>query len=255
MKKFRHIFSFIVIALSSSALIYGCSSTNSGTTPPTTNTTVTPKAGTTYTYNKHEIDSSSTGKTSGDTVVNARVISSDTTFAGKSHVVVLYDDFDTMRYVIESNGDVSFYRASFGANGFVFANPTPWMTLPFGSKSTNSQIISGYDTIPIPSLGTSEIVTISGIADYLGTDEEDTGTTTKVKLASGGQARLTITITGISPLPVTGISSTQIFSFDNSIGYYFHSISKNIFPDVIALGFKGSMTSNEKTLMFYNLIK
>ena len=141
--------------------------------------------------------------------------------------MTIYDDFDTISYSIESNGEISFYRANFGSNGYVFNNPTPWLTLPFGSKQTGVQLFSGKDTIAVS--GQQEILTVVGTADYIGTDEVDTN---GVKLASGNQARLTITITGVSPIPVTGISSAQTFSFDGSIGNYFHSISKTIFPDV-----------------------
>jgi len=250
-KTLKHSLLLAVLAILAAGFISGCSS--SSTSQPGTNTTVTPKTGSTYTYNKHEADSSQTGVTSGDTLMTATVISSGTSYAGKDNVVTIYDDFDTLRYSIESNGDISFYRANFGSNGFVFNNPSPWLTLPFGSKQSGVQLFKANDTILVS--GQQEILQIIGTADYIGNDEVDTN---GIKLASGGQARLTIAITGLSPIPVTGISSTQTFSFDGSVGNYFHSISKTVFPDVSYFGttiIKGSMTSNDKKLKSYVLIK
>jgi hypothetical protein len=215
-----------------------------------TTTKVTPKTGSSYNYNRHEIDSTSSGKTTGDTAVSAVVISSDTTFAGKSHVVVLIDDYDTVRYTYESNGDVSFYRAGFGSSGFVFNNPTPWLTLPFGSKATGVTLFSTPQTIDYG--GNQETVTVTGTADYIGTDQ----ISVNGKTISSNQARLTITITGTSPAAVN-IISTQTFSFDPStIGYYFRQISNTIVND-IKIGplvlLPGNSTFNEKTLLSYTL--
>ncbi len=230
-----------------SVCLFSCKySADSGGTPETT---VTPKKGSTYTYNKHEVDSSTSGKTTGDTAVTAIVLASDTTFAGKSHVVILYDNFDTMRYVVESNGDISFYRDGFGSNGFVFNNPTPWLRLPYGSKGTG---ITLFDTTQEVSYGgNTETVKITGTGDYVGTDKLTVGG----KELSGGQAKLTIKISGTTPA-VINVTSTQTFSFGKSIGYYFHSISKTVFDDIKLFGttlLAGTTTSNEKTLTSFEL--
>ena len=143
-KAFKHSLLFLSLAVFAAVTISGCSSS---TTPPP-NTNVTPKTGSTYTYQKHEVDSSKAqGRTTSDSIIIAKVFSSGTTFEGKSNVVALYDDFDTLRFVIEANNDISVYKASFGSNGFVFANPSPWLTLPFGSKRTGVQLFSPKDTL------------------------------------------------------------------------------------------------------------
>src|SRR5689334_28811 len=100
---FRHFLVFASLAFVAAIVISGCSSSTTSTPPLPTN--VTPKSGSTYTYHKHEVDSSAAqGKTAGDSTIVAVVISSGTTFAGKSNVVTVYDDYDTLRYSIESNG-------------------------------------------------------------------------------------------------------------------------------------------------------
>src|SRR5207248_539411 len=125
----------------------------------------------------------------------------------------VYDDFDTVRYSIESNNDISFYRDSIGSNGFVFANPSPWMTLPFGSKQTNVHLFTAYDTVMYN--GQKITLIITGTADYVGTDKitKSDGST----FASGNQVKLTILVNGTAGgiVPIT-ISGTEIYSFDNS---------------------------------------
>ncbi|MEP7234939.1 MAG: hypothetical protein ABI778_06555 [Ignavibacteriota bacterium] len=231
-----------------------CSTTT--TNPPAGNTNVTPKAGTTYTYQKHQTDSSgTTGKTSTDSTIIATVISSGTTFQGKIDVLTLYDDFDTVRFVVEPNGDISVYRPTFGSGGFVFENPSPWLTLPFGTKKTGVMLFTKDTSITYASQ--NETLTLSATADYIGTDEVDTGAS-KTKLASGGQARITINITGTTPATVN-IKSVQTYSFDLSIGSYFHSISSTDFKDITIGGIvtvlPGNSSHTEKFLSSYNLIK
>jgi hypothetical protein len=243
--------SALLLSAFAGIMISGCSNT---TPPPINNTpaNVTPKDSSTYIYNRHEVDSTS-GKPATspqDTLITAVVVSSGKSFQGKNNVVTVYDDFDTLRYSVESNNDISFYRASFGSNGFIFKNPSPWLTLPFGTKLVNDTLFSTKDSISVQ--GTQEYLLIVGVADYLGTDEIDTGKT-PVKLASGNQVRLRIIITGTKPLPISGISSTQTYSFDGSIGNYFHSIANTIFPDVVLAGFRGSTTLTTKTLVTYHL--
>jgi hypothetical protein len=249
---------FIVLSLASFAvfLISGCSNSTTTTPPtPTTQTNVTPKAGSTYTYAKHEKDSAS-GKSSvtTDSIIVATVVSSGQKYQGKDSVVTVYDDYDTLRYHIESNNDVSVYRANFASNGYVFTNPSPWMTLPFGSKKTGVVLFPAHDTV-ISANGISETLTISGTVDYVGTDEIDTGTAHK-KFVSGPQAKLTITISGSSPV-VINITATQTYSFDYyTAGSYFHSIATTTFPDVkfaTTTLLAGSTSFSEKILTSMSL--
>src|SRR5439155_11227324 len=129
-----------------------------------------------------------------------------------------------------------------------FFNPSPWLTLPFGSKSTNVQLFPPHDTT-ITVQGQTETLTISGVAEYIGTDKDST-------LASGNQARVTITVSGTTPIPLT-ITSSQTFSFDGTIGNYFHEISNTIFPDIQVFGivlYPGSTTFYDKTLTSFTLV-
>ncbi len=246
-------FSGAFLALVACTMISSCSSTT--TTPPTTTQSkVTPKAGSTFTYTKHEKDSSS-GKpaVTSDSIVVATVVSSGIFYHGKDSVVTLYDDFDTLRYRVESNNDVSVYKPTFGSNGYTFNNPTPWLTLSFGAKNPDAQLFS-YDTT-ITVQGQSEKLVVTGTAHYIGIDEIDTGAS-HTKLASGNQANIVISIMGTTPLTVN-ISSTQTYSFDfYTTGCYFHSISNTLFPDVKFIGttvVPGSTTLTEKFLTSFNL--
>src|SRR5689334_10460165 len=109
---FRHFLVFASLAFVAGIVISGCCSSTTFTPPPPTN--FTPKSGSTDTYHKHEIDSSAAqGKTTGDSTIVAVVVSSGTSFRGKSNVVTVYDDYDTLRYSIESNGDVSVFKPNF----------------------------------------------------------------------------------------------------------------------------------------------
>src|SRR5438128_1802525 len=130
---FTRLFTLAIVAFFGAIMISGCKSDSTGTTTPTN---VTPKSGSSYTYTKHEKDSTSgqTPVTSDSTIV-AIVVASGS-YEGKANVVTLYDDFDTLHYQIENNNDVSIYLKQFGTSGFMFNNPTPWMTLPFVTKKT-----------------------------------------------------------------------------------------------------------------------
>jgi hypothetical protein len=245
-------FLFILTVFSSSIFFGGCSKDD--TTTPPANQTVTPKSGTSYTYAKHEKDSTS-GQSPmvTDSTIIATVISGGTTFEGKSNVVTLYDDFDTLRYQIESSNDISIYRSTFGTQGFLFVNPSPWLLLPFGSKSTGVQLFAFDTTVTIQ--GFPVPFHVVGTADYLGTDAI---TKNGSSFASGGQVKVTITITGNALGTSINVVSAQTYSFDPTIGGYFHSTSNTSIPDVTVLGqhaVTGSTSSTTKILTDFSLIK
>jgi hypothetical protein len=243
---------FILSVFTCSMFLNSCSKDD--TTAPATNTTVTPKAGSSYTYSKHESDSTSgQPAVSTDSTIIALVISGGTSYQGKSNVVTLYDDFDTLRYQIESSNDVSIYRSTFGTQGFLFVNPSPWLLLPFGSKSTGVQLFVFDTTVTIQ--GFPVPFHVVGTADYLGTDAI---TKNGSSFASGGQVKVTITITGNALGTSINVVSAQTYSFDPTIGGYFHSTSNTSIPDVTVLGqhaVTGSTSSTTKILTDFSLIK
>lgn len=242
-----------LVASFAAIIISGCGSTTT-IDPPVTNTIVTPKAGTTYTYAKHERDSTSgSASTSYDTTIVAKVDSSNITFDGKSGVVKLLDDVDTLRYVLETSGDVSIYLKQFGASGFYFTNPKPWMLLPFNAKTTGVSLFDTTESVTVQ--GNTIPVHVVGVADYVGADQI---TKNGSKFASGGQVKVTITADGNAFGTPVHIVSTQTYSFDGSIGGYFHSIGNTTVPDVVIFGatvLKGRTTDYTKILTDFNLIK
>ena len=245
---------FVVsLLLTSGAAFFGCSSSSQPSTPAGSSIVI-PKAGSTYTYSRHERDSTIGKKpTTTDSVVVATVISSGMPFEGKNNVITIDDDFDTLRYVFESSNDITIYRASLGSNGFVFFNPTPWITLPFGSKMTGVQVIS-FDT-SVSAQGATIPVHISGVADYIGVDSIVKGSS---KYASGSQVKLTVTITGsIFGTPIV-ITASQSYSFDISKGGYFHSVTETQIPNVVILKtqiLQGNTSLVEKILTDFTLLK
>lgn len=250
---FKHLVFVAMLASIASVVVSGCSS--SSTTPPETKTIVTPKSGTTYTYAKHHRDSTSgmAPNTPPDTTIIAIVDSSNITFDGKSGVVKLLDEADTLRYILETSGDVSIYLKTFGSGGFFFTNPKPWMLLPFNSKTTNDTLFDAMESVTVQ--GNSIPVRVLGIADYVGTDEI---TKNGGKFASGGQVLVTITVSGQVLTTAVKITSTQKYSFDGSIGGYFHSISNTTVPDVVIGTFQvlqGRTSDDTKVLIDFNLIK
>ncbi|MFI5264501.1 MAG: hypothetical protein ACHQM6_08305, partial [Candidatus Kapaibacterium sp.] len=153
----------------------------------------------------------------------------------------------------ESTNDVSIYRAQFGANGYVFNNPTPWLLLPYGSQKTGVSLFA-FDT-SISVQGFSVPFHVTGTADYLGTEtESNIGNTGKT--ISGGQVKVTIAITGTALGTTVNIVSTQTYSFDPAIGGYFHSVSNTTIPDVSVIGthvITGSTSVTTKILTAYTL--
>ncbi len=247
---------FIAFAFAS-AFLSGC---KSDTVTATDSGAVTPKAGSSYTYNQHYKDSTNTGITENDSIIVATVISSGLTFEGKNNVITLHDGngADTLRYVMESNGDVSVYRANFaanvGASPISFTNPTPWMTLPFGSKKTGVALFTAYDTINFN--GANIPLVIVGTGDYIGTETLVDGTGKKI--ASGNKAKLTITVSG-SYLGVNiNIIVGQTYSFDPTIGGYFASVGTFNLPPVSFLGtviIQSDESTKTRVLTSYSLIK
>jgi len=237
------------IALIFSVAMIGCS--DSGTTTTNNNTPVTPKAGSSYTYKKHTADSTSGGSmVTTDSQVVALIVSSGLAAHNHDNVITSYDDWDTVQYAIESNGDVSLYVDKFTAFGYSIANPTPWLRFPFGSKSDSVQVVTADTNI---SLGGIPIaIHVSGVMHYVGT-ETLTGTTS----ASGGVATFTLNITasaagGFVKFSVIG---NQRLAYDPSIGNYFHYTKDLTVPDVAAAGITGGTQHTEKTLVSYNLVK
>lgn len=239
------------------SLISGC---KSDSTTSTDSGAVTPKAGSSYTYAQHYKDSTNTGVTENDSIIIATVISSGLTFQGKSNVITLHDGngADTLRYVMESNGDVSVYRANFTANvaaaPISFANPTPWMTLPFGSKKTGVALFTAYDTISVSSQ--SIPLVIVGTGDYIGTETLVDGTGKKI--ASGNKAKLTITVTGSFSGIVLNAVIGQTYSFDPTIGGYFASVGTFNLPPVSFFGttvIQDDQSTKTRILTSFSLIK
>lgn len=243
------VFILTVVATFFIACDSGNDTTNGGAT------IVTPKAGSTYTYTRHQRDSTSgqAPQTKDDTVV-ATVVSSGTSFEGKSNVITLVEaGGDTIRYVMESNGDVSVYNQTFSYGGFSFTNPNPWVTFTFGSKNRNVQ---AFDTTQTVSFGSFTVpLTIVGTVNYLGTEELGHGGDT---LASGGMAELVVKTTGVVIGDTITVTATRTISFDPSIGGYFHAVDNVIVPDIIVFGqtvVQGSASLKEKVLLDYTLIK
>lgn len=127
------------------------------------------------------------------------------------------------------------------------------MLLPFGSKTTKVTLFDTTENVTIQT--TTVPVHIVGIADYVGPDEI---TKNGSKFTSGGQVKITITATGnVIGTPVK-IESTQTYSFDGTIGGYFHSISNTTVPDVVIFGtpvLQGRTSDDIKILTDFNLIK
>ncbi len=253
----RSIQSFTLAIVAGSAMFFnGCSDT----TTSTTSGPVTPKTGSSYTYSQHYKDSTNTGVTENDSTIVATVISSGLTYQGKDNVITLHDGngADTLRYVMEANGDVSVYRANFTANVSVapisFVNPTPWMTLPFGSKKTGVALFTAYDTINVK--GTNIPLVIVGTGDYIGTETLVDGTGKKI--ASGNKAKLTITVTGSYLGANISVVVGQTYSFDPTIGGYFASVGTFNLPPVSLFGttiIQGDQSTKTRVLANFSLIK
>jgi hypothetical protein len=249
----RNLFVSLSIALILTISAIGCS--DSGTT--TENKPVTPKAGTTYTYTQHRSDTTnSVPFNPTDSERTALVLLSGSSFGGKTNVIIQWEDTtaqnnDTMRYVIESNGDISIYNPSFGTSvagqRIDFINPTPWLQIPFGSKSTGVQLFAMDTAITLPLVG-KQTLHIVATADYIGTEDLQVN---NQSLANGGKAMITITIS--NPLLPAPVVAKQIYSYDPSLGGYFHSISTLSVPAVIT--FPQSHTLTERTLVSYHLVK
>jgi hypothetical protein len=236
------------VALLFSVVMIGCS--DSGTTTTETKP-VTPKAGSSYTYQKHTADSTSGGSMmTTDSQVVATIVSSGLTVHGHDNVITSYDNWDTVYYAIESNGDVSLYVDKFSAFGYSIANPNPWLTFPFGSKSDSIQVVTVDTNISVGGLPIA--IQVRGVMHYNGT-ETLTGSTS----ASGGVATFALNITasaagGFVKFSVLG---NQRLAYDPSIGNYFHYTKDLTVPDVAAAGITGGTQHTEKTLVSYNLVK
>ena len=247
---------FIALAFVAT-LISGC---KSDSTTSTDSGAVTPKPGSSYTYAQHYKDSTNTGVTENDSIIIATVVSSGLTYQGKSNVITLHDGngTDTLRYVMESNGDVSVYRANFTANvaaaPISFANPTPWMTLPFGSKKTGVALFTAYDTISVNSILIPLVIV--GTGDYISPETLVDGTGKKI--ASGNKAKLTITVTGSYSGIMLNVIVGQTYSFDPTIGGYFASVGTFNLPPVSFFGttlIQGDQSTKTRILTSFSLIK
>ena len=253
MKRLANLFSALLMVLFVVTSFVAC---ESGTDDPgTTPTAVTPKAGTSYTYAKQQRDSvSGEAPTTKDSLVIATVISSGTTFEGKSNVISLDDDGDTMRYVMESNGDVSIYRKELFTYGdFTYVSPQPWLKYPIGSKLSGVILFEAdttmmVQTFPVP-------VHIVAKANYLGTEElKKDGNA----FADGGKAEIVVTVTGSLSGVSVKVTGTQTVSFDPKIGGYFRLSDYFEIPDVKVLGqtfLQGNTSLTTKILTSFSLIK
>lgn len=253
MKRLANLFSALIITMFVVTSFVACESeTDSDGTP---STTVTPKAGTTYTYAKQQRDSvSGESPTTTDSIVVATVISSGTTFEGKSNVISLDDDGDTLRYVMESNGDVSIYlKELFTYGDFTFISPEPWLKYPLGSKMSGVVLFEADTNMQVQSF--SVPVHITATANYLGTEElKKDGNA----FADGGKAEVVVTVNGsLSGVNVTVVGKRSL-SFDPKIGGYFRSTDETIIPDVKVLGqtfLQGNTSLTTKILTSFSLIK
>src|SRR5688572_1220302 len=253
MKRLAHLFSYAIILMLVVTSFVACESETDGGTP--TETKVTPKAGTTYTYAKQERDSVSGGSpTTRDSIVVATVISSATNFEGKSNVIALDDDGDTTRYVMETNGDVSIYlKELFTYGDFTFISPEPWLKFPIGSKLSGVILFEADTTMQVQSF--SVPVHITAVANYLGTEElKKDGNA----FADGGKAEVIVTVSGsLSGVNVTVVGKRSL-AFDPKIGGYFRSTDETIIPDVIVFGqtfLQGNTSLIQKILISFSLIK
>ena len=211
--QFKKIFPFVA-AVVATVFLSGCNS--STTTPPTTQTSVTPKAGSTFKYHLHETDTTSTGLTVTDTDVVDSVVASGISFQGKTNVIEYFEGPDTVYYEIESNGDVYRYTPTIGVGTFMLTISNPWLLVPYGSKVTNDTLFR--DTTTLTYSGFPISVPVSGVASYLGTDQlsDSTG-----KAHSGGKAQIFVHayVSELGQSLDAGV--TQMNSFDPSIGTYF----------------------------------
>lgn len=250
MKSFTQIrrFSSLVAIVALAGWLASCSS--SSTPADNTVTTVTPKAGTTYTYHVHSKDSTDGSPAvvkDGDST--SLVLYSGGSYAGRTNVIALLNDTgqttsDTTFYILEPDGDVSVYLGKIGAQGFTLINPNPWLRLPFGSKKTNDTLITVDTTI---NYGGYNIPTkIRGVADYIGADNTVSG-------HSADAVKFTITLNGTYLIINVNVVASQTYALDRTIGGYVHSIYNIAFPPILTSA--GSTTFKEKTLSSVSLVK
>ncbi len=254
MKRLANLFSALIILMFVVTSFVACESETDSDGIPST--TVTPKAGTTYTYAKQERDSVSGGSpTTTDSIVIATVLSSGTTFEGKSNVISLVDNSDTMRYVMEANGDVSIYRKNLFTYGdFTYVSPEPWgLKYSLGSKMSGV-ILFEHDTemvvssFPVP-------VHLVATVNYLGTEELKKGGNA---FADGGKAEIVVVMTGSLSGVTVKVTGKQTISFDPKIGGYFRLSDYIEIPDVKVFGqtvVQGNTSLIEKILIDFSLIK
>ncbi|HYM36155.1 MAG TPA: hypothetical protein VET48_12200, partial [Steroidobacteraceae bacterium] len=203
-----------------------------------------------YRFHVTMIDSTSgspSKTTMGDSV--SLVVASGVKYKGQDSVIELLNDSgqttsDTTFYKFESNGDVSVYIPGFGASGFNFASPTPWIRLPFGSQKTNDTLFVEDTNINVS--GTSLSVHLVAVTSYVGTEELDVN---GPPIAKGGVAKVLIIAT-VFGQPIT---ATVTYSIDPSIGGYFHSITDLKVPTIVIL--TGNTHHKDKTMTSFTLVK
>ena len=125
----------ILILLLATVAATGC-----GDTPaqphPHPGPSIPPKVGSTFTYREFSIDSNGREVTGTSRTVTATVVSSDTTFAGRSGLTLFQED--TVRYYVEytSSGDV-IVRSD--TRGFVGGGLQTW---PFGGRTSATDVFT-----------------------------------------------------------------------------------------------------------------
>jgi hypothetical protein len=130
----------VIIVLSASLSIFGCSNNSTTSAPPTTLTV--PKAGSMFVVHAYNIDSSSRMIDSTQYYDTLSVIATGISYKGKTNVMQLrtptsgrdiYQNF-------ESNGDISRYDPGSVSPGAL----SGWVTYPVGSKGKT--MFNTYDT-------------------------------------------------------------------------------------------------------------
>ncbi len=255
MNRFKGYFaaSAILVAIASGAIFNGCS--DSSTTPPKSEQVI-PKTGSTYTYNQHLHDSTATGVTDNDSVKMAMIVSSGQSFMGRTNVMTAVENGDTTIYSIESNGDVYLYvdhiSQTVAGQTLTFNPPVQWLPLTFGSKATTETTIYTKDTsITISNVPVT--VSITAKAKYLGTE---TLAIAGQSNATGGQSQLSYVITVTVPFVGSiDVKTSQQYSFDSNLGYFFHTISTFDNPGLAAVSFAGQSRTTEQKLTAYSIVK
>jgi hypothetical protein len=211
---------YITFSLFLAAFLSSCNNKDNPA-GPNSSTQVQPKAGSSFPFDEYDIDTitgkpvASTRDTSVQTFVQIGM-----SYLGKTNVskVVSVTGFsrDTQYLNFESNGDVSaLFQVTQTGGGQVSGTPQGWFTIPTGTKTSNSGVLTDTTFAPFPGyLENSKTTLTSSFID----DE-----TTTVKGQSISTTKIQHSLTDVETITPPGTSntySTISFSyFATSLGY------------------------------------